>query len=304
MVRLLVLITQKLKNMTQSASRAEIRSKRMAIAAILPFAMFLERDGQPEMFDAVLCTLRTPGLRNMWHRIEPYIGTQLEKSNLPSLDKFIALASYKITYSIKSGRLSVARWAAAVLAVPYTEEVGQSVVDATLLIARYDILRPQIPADIWTLLRNQPSLPPVCPGRTFGTTGDVVRHIRGLGDLEILKSYLLLVWSEWDPLRLSGANEMEVSIWEDFDGIGMWAHREDLVKRLDHVLGRLDRGPKWLRTYNRVFDEWKFRVSKEQYGELRDVLLEVDRETMVVLTREPPELTVSNNVLIITDDCV
>jgi hypothetical protein len=228
----------------------------------------------------------------------------LEKTSLPSLDKFIALASHCLTYAIQYDQPTVARWAAAVFAVPYTEELGQSVVDATLHMARYGILRSQIPADIWVLLRKRPSLPAVCLGRRYGTSRDVVRHIRGLGDLEILKSYLLLVWAEWDYLSPSGADEMKISIWEDFGGIGVWGHREDLVKQLYHVLERLDRGLEWLQAYNKDCDEEEFQQSKEQYGELRDVLLEVDREAMAVLTREPPELTFSNNVLTLADDRV
>jgi hypothetical protein len=271
----------------------------------MTFAMFLERDGQPEMFDAVLCTVRALELWDfVWVRIQWYIPTQLEKSSLPSLNRFIALASQDLTSSIQIGRLTVLRWAAAVLAAPYTEELGQSVVGATLHIASDDALRPQIPTDVWMLLRKRPSLPPVCWGRAFGASEGVVRHIRGLGDLEILKSYLLLVWSEWgclDPLGF-GANEMAISILEDFCGIGMWGHREDLVKRLDHILGRLDRGHRWLQAYNGSLNEAAFHRSKEQHGELRDVLLEVEREAMAVLAREPPELTVSKNVLILAGD--
>jgi hypothetical protein len=184
--------------------------------------MFLERDGQPEMFDVVLCTVRASRLWEfVLYRIESYIATHLEKSSLPSLEKFIAFASHDITYPIRYGRPTVARWAVAVLAVPYTEEIGQSVVDAMLSIALYDTLRLQIPVDIWVLLRKRPSLPPVCSGRTYGTSGDVARHIRELGDLEILKSYLLLVWSEWDCLYPSGADEIKLLIREDFCGIGM-----------------------------------------------------------------------------------
>jgi hypothetical protein len=291
--------------MARTSSQDGIYFKSIAIAAILPFAMFLGRGGQLEMFDAVLCTVRALKLwEPVWYRIRSYVVTQLEKSSLPSLDRFIALASRDIVGSIRSGQPTVARWAAAVLAVPYTEELGQSVVDATLQIAWYGTVRPQIPADIWVLLRKRPSLPPVCSGRTLGTFGTVVRHIRGLEDLEILKSYLLLVWSEWDPLQPCGAEEMKNSIREDFGGIGAWGHREDLVRRLDHVLGRLDRGLEWLQTYRWALDVEEFQQSKEQYGELRDALLEVDREPTAVLTRESPEPPVSNNVLIFADDDV
>ena len=104
--------------------------------------------------------------------------------------------------------------------------------------------------EIWAWLKKQPILPPVCLGRRCGTTPDTVRHVRGLGNFEILKSYLLLVWSEWDDLCIDGLNEMEIAIREEFGGIWVRGHREDLVKRLDYVLGRLGFGLGYLEQYN------------------------------------------------------
>jgi hypothetical protein len=69
------------------------------------------------------------------------------------------------------------------------------------------------------VVEGQPSLPPECSGRSRGSSADVVRQIRGLGDIEILKSYLLLVWSEWDHVgdeQSGGLAEMQISIREDF----------------------------------------------------------------------------------------
>ena len=73
--------------------------------------------------------------------------------------------------------------------------------------------------------------------------GDVVRWAREFGDLGVLKSYFLLLWSEWFHIDSwsGGLTEMQISIQEDFGGIGMGCHREDLIKRLDHVLGQLNR---------------------------------------------------------------
>ena len=59
---------------------------------------------------------------------------------------------------------AVHRWAAAALAVPYTEEVGQSVVDVLLQIASNSSLRLHIPRDVWALLKKRVSLPPVWGG--------------------------------------------------------------------------------------------------------------------------------------------
>ena len=175
----------------------------------------------------------------------------------------------------------VARWAAAASAAPYTEEIGQSVVDTLLHIASVDFLRPHIPVDIWTLLKKQPPLPPECLGRSRGSSRDVVLQIRALGDIEILKSYLLLILSEWDHIDdqlLGGLTEMKVSIREDFGGIKMQRHRRDLIKRLDHVLGQLDRGLDHLQQHKPSLDTHHISRAKKQYRELKGVLVEIETD--------------------------
>ena len=149
-----------------------------------------------------------------------------------------------------------------------TWNVDQDPVDLLLQIARNDRLLPHIATEIWTLLKERPSLPRVCRGRWGGTAQRVVQHIRRLGDTEILKSYYLIVWSEWDYLYPDGLDEMEISIREDFGGIGMKGHRRDLMEQLDRVLGELE---------DPSHDNSDYK--KEQYGRLRQVLLEFDRES-------------------------
>ena len=89
-------------------------------------------------------------------------------------------------------------WATAVSAVPDTEEVASSVVDTLLQIASQRDLLPHIPADTWLWLTKRPHLPPICLGRNAGTYAHVVKAVRALKDVEVLKSYFLLVWSEWN----------------------------------------------------------------------------------------------------------
>ena len=153
-------------------------------------------------------------------------------------------------------------------------------VNTLLQVASNISLQLHIPIEVWACLKQVRSLPPVCLGRYLGTTGCVVRYIRGLGDIEVLKSYFLLVWSEWDSILGSGYYEMETSIREDFYGIGMYRHREDLIRRLDHVLGQLDRGPEYLKRHKPWIDDYHILTGKGEYGKLREVLLEVEREAM------------------------
>ena len=177
----------------------------------------------------------------------------------------------------------VARWVSAITAVGDTKGIGQNVVDALLQIAYFDQLRPHINVDVWAWLKKRPSLPPTCDGRFLGTVGDIVRHIRGLGDIEILKSYFLLVWSEWGVIWESGLNEMAISIREDFGGIGMFIHRGDLAERLDCVLGQLDQGSGYLEQH--MPSVCGIRRGKGVYVNLKEALMEVDRKAMENLTR-------------------
>jgi len=147
-----------------------------------------------------------------------------------------------------------------------------------LQIASVDHLVPFIPVDVWLWLTKGSALPPTCMGRYVGTRSRVVKAVRALKDVEILKSYFLVVWSEWNDLQDDSAfNKMCTSIREDFSGIEMENHRADLVQRLDHVLGQLDRGlpgqrSRWFGRY----DLWKI---KRRYKKLKEVLMEVERRT-------------------------
>lgn len=204
----------------------------------------------------------------MWHQVALYISRLFEKQSPTSLNRVITLVSpYAPWEGTLNSTIAVTRWAAATSAIPYTEEVGQSVVDTLFQIAYIDFLRPHIPLNIWELLKRQPSLPPMYHGMGTGGKENVVAHVRRLGDIEILKSYFLLLWTHlYQPS--SAVHVMERSIREDFGGIRMEKHRKDLVKRLDHVLGQLKHAP------HNTF----FRDAEREYTMLRDALLELDRQ--------------------------
>lgn len=244
-----------------------------SINTILPFAISLEKDGKPRMFDVIIRGLRYAQTIRLEHG--RYTGTLFEESSSPSLNRAIVLLSpYRNQYAWVEHE--VVRWATAVLAIPYTEEVGRSVVDATLQIASFNSLRPHIHIGVWALFKNRPSLPHTFYGRSLGTEPEVIGHVRGLGDLEILKSYFLLVWSEWDRISYGGLDMMEMSIREDFCGTGMARHRQDLAHRLDHILGELGRGPGYFRQYSGWDGDLNREIytRKKHYGKLKDVLLE------------------------------
>ena len=285
------LITQKLRSMIEDADMELVRSKCKAMCTVLPYSVFLEQGGQQAMLDAISDAFRASNRWwPIWDHAQPYLRSLLSRPNNPSLHRAITLTSPHVDW--RSGlcdKSMFSRWVAAASAVSYTEAVDQSVVDTLLQIANVDFLRPRIPVGIWTLLKKRPSLPPVCQGRYRGTSFDIVHQIRGLGDIEILKSYFLLVWSEWERFRYSCLQEMVIAISEDFGGIGVWRHRKDLIERLDCILEQLDQGEEFLHQHNPSIIGGHAQMAKMGYGELKERLLEVDRKAMETLTRTSPK---------------
>ena len=268
------------------AEAGDIRTlwdKHKAITALLPYAAWQERNGRPEMLDALLHAARASAVLGLvWYRPSRFANILPSKAT----PRGIILVSPHFRWNSLGERGDLVRqWAAAVSAIPYTEEVAQSVVDALLRITFRTELWPHITLDVWSWLKRQPSLPPVCPGRRFGTYSNNVKAVRELKDPELFKSYLVLVWSEWDTLWDSGFDEMRVSIPEDFGGIGMGHHRADLIQRLDYVLGQLDRGMCYITQHIPGVDRYRFWKMKDQYGKLKDILLEANIEAITRTSR-------------------
>ena len=234
------------------------------------------------MVNAISCAvmaLKSSG--SVWYHIREYVAELFNEPRSPSLDRAITLVSPLVRWdNVLHGKDEVVRWAEAASAIPYAEEVGQNVVDTLLQIAYVESLRLHIPIEIWAWLKRRPSLPPKCRGRSQVTASDAVRDIRKLGDIEILKSYFLLVWSEWNYLGYSNVDEVEISIREDFGGIEMQHHREELVGRLDYVLGQLDRGLDYFKRHQSWVGKDDIQAAKRKYRKLKAVLLEVDEEAI------------------------
>ena len=210
-------------------------------------------------------------------RIRPCIKALIGKLGTPSLNRAIILMLPCLDWNDRwADETTVTWWAAAALTLPYTEEVGQSVVDVMLQIASWRSLRPHIPIDIWVWFMTRSSLPPWSLGCLQAIHSDVIDHIRGLGDIEILKSYFLVVWSEWRYLPDGHLARAQVSIREDFGGIEMRDHRKDLIERVHHILGELGQGFAYLKLRWPDYHEHHMEWAKESYKKLEEVLQEVD----------------------------
>jgi len=172
------------------------------------------------------------------------LGGQLEAINPSSLraislKQIIILASPYLPWEdFTTNEQLIQLLAVAASTFPYTNDIGQSVVDTLLRIANDTSLQSHIPVGMWSWLNKRPSLPRFCWGRFYGSTRHVARAVRALGDIEILNSYLFLIRSEWDGPRSLRLGEAYASLSECFSGIRMGHHRQDLLRRLDCVLGQ------------------------------------------------------------------
>ena len=290
------LITEELENMAQVKNPDQITSKRKALIALFPFAVWWNRGGDHRMFDSYHDIFVVPKARKFVAK--PIIMQLKEASpNSPNWAVTLMLPYADWGLEMECHQSTVTSWAGAALALQYTEELGQGVVGTLLVIASIPELQPLIPVNIWAWLKKLPSLPPICHGRLVGTRGHIVRRVQELGGVELLESYFLLVWSEWDYIYWDGLAEMGTLIREEFGGIGMWHHRDNLIRRLDCVLKQLDRGLGHLKQQKPSLGEHHIQAARERYGELKELLLEVDKEALRILTRSPFRLFNMFNLL-------
>ena len=273
-------MTQKLNTMTESRLQGLLWPKSEVIHLLFLYAVRRERCGEAGLFDAILnlTKRKSDKLRSeelLWHlsawRICNY-----------GSPRAVALAGPYIDWgqeqSVDAQGL-VSGWAARISAVPRTEEVAGSVVDTLLQIAANSDLLPFIPPDAWSWLNERPSLPHACRGLILGCNNDIVRTVRALDDAEILTSYLVTIWTERRPLDYDNSAEMQISVHEDFKGIGVGYHRAELIQRLESILTLL--------SLNETIPECIVVRVGSPYQEFKRVLQEVDRKATEILNRMP-----------------
>ena len=222
-------ITQKLESMAEDPDPVLINSKRKAISALFPYAVFLEQGGQRRMVDAISNAAKATRSRKfMWYRAKPFITAMFNKPNPPSLSWILGLVSPRVHWDDGvGGKGVIAKKAAATLETSQLDEDGWTVSSGLTRVGFIDPLHP----DLSHGLPWEPE-----------SREDLTDRVRALGDVEILKSYLFLVWSKRGPIDddRGGLAEMRTLLQEDVSGIEMGHHREELVERLDHVLQGLD----------------------------------------------------------------
>ena len=156
-------------------------------------------------------------------------------------------------------------------AVPYTDDIGGSVVAGLVNMASIDQLLPHIPLVARDWLKQLPVLPPEYAKLLPSPTESAVRGIHQFGGAKLIALYLHTIWSEERKFWYDDIQVMRRLTREELGGIGAAGYRTDLILRLDHVLLRLDQGHgvRWMKAW---------------YEELRRELLEVDEKATNILT--------------------
>lgn len=133
----LALVSQKLRIMTGAPNPDPIHFRRKAITALFLYAAQQKPNGQHEILDMFLCAARASKEQGfMWNCIKPLVPRLLDEDNPISLKQAIILALPHIPWwGSTSDNHLIQQWAAAALAIPYTKEIGHSVVDTLLQVA-------------------------------------------------------------------------------------------------------------------------------------------------------------------------
>ena len=130
----------------------QIESKRKALITLLSYSILRERVGDHRMTDAFLCVVRVP---NVGKFMVQSITNLLGEAGPDFPNRAMALMSPHVDWWYQGlNANTVTRWAEAALAVPYTEEVGRSVVDTLLQIATKGYLQQFIPVSMWAWLKK------------------------------------------------------------------------------------------------------------------------------------------------------
>lgn len=289
------LITRKLGTTAETFTTPIPECK--AISALIPFAVRHKEHGKYLSLDVLLRATRTSE-EFIWGRIVPAIFNETSPLTIVLVSPHV---DWHNLFLVDRENL-ITQWAAAASTVPHTEEISQSVVGVLLTASLYSDLQSHIPKGILGWMKKKPPLPPKCRGRKMGTHPNAIGYFRTLGDIKILKPYLLLIWSEWDSPCPSAFLETWMLLTENFGGVGMRRHREDLVKHLDHVLQRLDRGLGYLQQQKPRLHANYVQEAKEEYRRIRELLLQMDRgaETR---TRTPPGTIIPSVTMLTSMAC-
>lgn len=235
------------------------------------------------MLDAFLSVVKHFPYTSQWTRryIRPVIPKMLAEGSPTALKRaaVLALPHLELSWLDSDGiRDFIELWISAADALDDTEEVRQAVVDVLLQMAFFHSVRVHITPRAWSWLNKRPALPPRCRGRLLCSIGsNVLPAIRAHNDIELLTSYLVTMWSEWDCAGEWAFDGMCEALWEEFCGDDDEAreYRKDLLGRLNLVLGELGKGLGHLKVRHPDMQPDELEVIRERYKELKRILVQV-----------------------------
>lgn len=260
-----------------------ILSKYKTITTLFPYAARRGQEGDPQLLDAFLCAVRNFPCTSQWTRrfIRPVIPRLLAEGSPSTLKRaaILALPHLELVWLDSIDICSfIDLWISAAEGLEETEAVCQAVVDVLLQMAFFHSVRAHITPKAWAWLNKRPSLPPRCRGRLLCSIGsNVLPAIRSRKDIQLLTSYLVTMWSEWDCAGEWAFEGMCEVLKEDFcrddHNEGVRGYRIDLIARLNLVLGELGNGLGYLRARHLDMQPDEFEVIRGRYRELKRILL-------------------------------
>ena len=242
----------------------------------------MAEDGDTRLVDEILLVISHTSQGSSWVRrhISPFICQMLSTWDS---DVRVRTAVHALSYvedawfhnADKSTFVNL--WMMAASYLEYTPETGQSVVEVLLRMACVYHWRPHITKEAWRWLKRRPELPPVCRARSLCCNDlGAISKVESLKDIEILKGYLIVVWSEWDWLAPWVCSYMCAVIRKRFRGERKKGHREELRDRLLHIQKQLDLGLDHLRSQGSEMPGDYLQPTKEAYEALLETISEVE----------------------------
>jgi len=234
------------------------------------------------LLDAFLCAVKYFPHTSQWTRryIRPVIPKLLAEGRPIALKRaaILALPHLELVW-LDSDEIQdfVELWVSAAEALDDAEDVCQAVVDVLLQMAFFQSVRVHITPRAWSWLNKRPVLPPRCRGRLLCSIGsNVLPAIRAHNDIELLTSYLITMWSEWDCAGEWVFEGMCRTLLEVFreGGDEVGEYRKDLLGRLNLVLRELGKGLGYLKARHPDMQPDEFEVIRERYKGLKRILVQ------------------------------
>lgn len=250
------------------------------ITALLPYAVRQGQEGDSRLFDAFLCVVKYFPYTSSWTRryIRPVIPKLLAEGSPRTLRRgaILALPHLELAWLDSDDiREFIQLWISAADGLGDAEDVCRAVVDVLLQMAFFHSVRAHIVPEAWTWLNKRPALPPRCRGRLLCSIGsNVLPAIRARSDIQLLTSYLITMWSEWDCAGEWAFEGMCEALWDEYCGDDgeVVECRKDLLARLNLVLAELGKGLGHLRVRHPDMQPDEFEVIRERYRELKRIL--------------------------------